>query len=186
VQAFPHTARAFGYIGLGAATLMDLEILVRAVSAASFDVAGPVINRQAKVTNLPWLMDEDSLASDLGLNAVYLMNDLETVARALPVLCASDLITINEGNAVANGPIAIIAPGTGLGEFFLTWNGSQYVAHGSEGVTPISLRRTNGSSGCSDSCWHVGAVMSAWNESALESAFRTSMSFCVMKKKSRR
>jgi glucokinase len=43
------------------------------------------------------------------------------------------VITINEGNAVANGPIAIIAPGTGLGESFLTWNGSQYVAHGSEG-----------------------------------------------------
>jgi glucokinase len=103
------------------------------VSAASFDVAGPVINRQAKVTNLPWLMDEDSLASDLGLNAVYLMNDLEAVARAVPVLRASDWITINEGNAVANGPIAIIAPGTGLGESFLTWNGSQYVAHGSEG-----------------------------------------------------
>ena len=103
------------------------------VSTASFDVAGPVINRQAKVTNLPWLMDEDSLASDLRLNAVHLMNDLEAVARAVPVLRASDLITINEGNAVANGPIAIIAPGTGLGESFLSWNGSQYVAHSSEG-----------------------------------------------------
>lgn len=31
------------------------------------------------------------------------------------------------------GPIATVAPGTGLGESFLTWNGSQYVAHSSEG-----------------------------------------------------
>jgi glucokinase len=103
------------------------------VYAASFDVAGPVIGGRAKVTNLPWVMDENSLASDLKLNAVHLMNDLEAVARAVPVLRASDLITINEGTAVANAPIAIIAPGTGLGESFLTWNGSRYVAHGSEG-----------------------------------------------------
>jgi glucokinase len=103
------------------------------VYAASFDVAGPVIGGRAKVTNLPWVMDEGSLASDLRVDAVHLMNDLEAVARAVPVLRACDLITINEGAAVANGPIAIIAPGTGLGESFLTWNGSQYVAHSSEG-----------------------------------------------------
>lgn len=103
------------------------------VYAASFDVAGPVIGGRAKVTNLPWVMDEDSLARDLRVDAVHLMNDLEAVARAVPVLRASDLITINDGAPVANGPIAIIAPGTGLGESFLTWNGTQYVAHSSEG-----------------------------------------------------
>jgi len=43
------------------------------------------------------------------------------------------VITINQGEPIANGPIAIIAPGTGLGESFLTWDGSQYLAHGSEG-----------------------------------------------------
>jgi glucokinase len=103
------------------------------VDVASFDVAGPVINGHAKVTNLPWVMDEISLASDLRLSAVHLMNDLEAVARAVPVLRASDVVTVNKGEAVAKAPIAIIAPGTGLGESFLTWDGSQYVAHSSEG-----------------------------------------------------
>jgi glucokinase len=103
------------------------------VDVASFDVAGPVIDGRAKVTNLPWVMDKDSLARDLNLDAVYLMNDLEAVARAVPVLRSEDLVTINDGEPVANGPIAIIAPGTGLGESFLTWDGSQYVAHSSEG-----------------------------------------------------
>src|SRR5262249_21970582 len=65
--------------------------------------------------------------------AAHLINDLEAVARAVPALRAEDLITINKGEPVANGPIAIIAPGTGLGESFLTWEDSQYVAHGSEG-----------------------------------------------------
>jgi glucokinase len=103
------------------------------VDVASFDVAGPVINGYVKTTNLPWVMDESTLASDLNLRAAHLMNDLEAVARAVPALRAEDVITINKGEPVANGPIAIIAPGTGLGESFLTWDGSQYVAHGSEG-----------------------------------------------------
>jgi glucokinase len=103
------------------------------VDVASFDVAGPVINGRVKTTNLPWSMDERTLAKDLNLKAVHLMNDLEAVARAVPALRAEDVVTINKGEPVTNGPIAIIAPGTGLGESFLTWDGSQYIAHGSEG-----------------------------------------------------
>ena len=103
------------------------------VEHASFDVAGPVINGHVKTTNLPWTMDEISLAKDLNLISVRLMNDLEAVARAVPVLRAIDLVTLNEGQPVPKGPIAVIAPGTGLGESFLTWDGSQFVAHSSEG-----------------------------------------------------
>ena len=103
------------------------------VDVASFDIAGPVINGHAKTTNLPWVMDETSLASDLKLKSVHLMNDLEAVARAVSVLRPADLITINQGQPVPQGPIAVIAPGTGLGESFLTWDGSSYQAHGSEG-----------------------------------------------------
>jgi len=115
---------------------MVSEFLVQAkmsVDVASFDVAGPVINGHVKTTNLPWVMDESTLARDLNLKAVHLMNDLEAVAYAVPALRPEDVITINKGEPVANGPIAIIAPGTGLGESFLTWDGSRYVAHGSEG-----------------------------------------------------
>jgi len=103
------------------------------VDVASFDVAGPVINGHVKTTNLPWVLDESTLASELDLKAAHLLNDLEAVARAVPALRAQDMITINKGEPVAHGPIAVIAPGTGLGESFLTWNGSEYVAHGSEG-----------------------------------------------------
>ena len=103
------------------------------VEVASFDVAGPVINGHVKTTNLPWVMDETTMAKALHLKAAHLMNDLEAVARAVPALRDEDMLTINQGEPVPQGPIAVIAPGTGLGESFLTWNGSQYVAHGSEG-----------------------------------------------------
>jgi glucokinase len=103
------------------------------VDRAFFDVAGPVIDGHVRTTNLPWEMDEISLAAHLQLTSVHLMNDLEAVARAVPVLRPVDIVTLNEGEPVLNGAIAVIAPGTGLGESFLTWNGSHYVAHSSEG-----------------------------------------------------
>jgi glucokinase len=112
------------------------EFLTKAnmsVGRACFDVAGPVIDGRVKTTNLPWVIDEVSLAKDLNLRSVHLMNDLEAVARAIPILRTSDVRTLNVGRPVAKGAIGIIAPGTGLGESFLTWDGSSYVAHSSEG-----------------------------------------------------
>src|SRR5262249_29614906 len=103
------------------------------VERACFDVAGPVIEGHAKVTNLPWGMDEASLAEDLNLKSVRLMNDLEAVARSIPILRVGDVRTLNVGQPSPTGAIGVIAPGTGLGESFLTWDGSKYVAHGSEG-----------------------------------------------------
>lgn len=121
------------YPSLQAMVTEFLGHLDMSVDVASFDVAGPVINGHVKTTNLPWVMDEITLAKDLNLKAAHLMNDLEAVARAVPALRAADILTINRGEPVSHGPIAIIAPGTGLGESFLTWDGSRYVAHGSEG-----------------------------------------------------
>lgn len=103
------------------------------VEVGSFAVAGPVMAGHVKTTNLPWAMEERALAHDLNLGAVHLMNDLEAVARSVPVLRSEDLVILNQGFPVAAGSIGVIAPGTGLGEAFLTWNGSQYVAHSSEG-----------------------------------------------------
>src|SRR2546423_9358898 len=77
---------------------MVAEFLSRAkmsVDVASFDVAGPVIDGHVKTTNLPWVMDESSLARDLNLKSVHLMNDLEAVARPVPVLLALNLLTLN-------------------------------------------------------------------------------------------
>lgn len=110
--------------------LADVKV---AVDGATFDVAGPVIERSVVTTNLPWVMHEDALAADLGLKSVHLMNDLEAVARAVPILQESDVVTLNTGDAVPNTAIGVVAPGTGLGESFLTWDGSSYVPQASEG-----------------------------------------------------
>jgi glucokinase len=103
------------------------------IDKASFGVAGPVVGGQATITNLSWVMEETQLASRLHIKSVRLLNDLEAIAHAVPSLGTGDLHTLNEGEPALHGNLAVIAPGTGLGEGFLTWNGSRYQAHASEG-----------------------------------------------------
>ena len=116
-QSGPHAplaqveVKSSDYPSLQAMVAEFLSHTRMSVDVASFDVAGPVIDGHVKATNLPWVMDENSLKAALNLKSVHLMNDLEAVARAVPVLRSADLVTLNQGNPVANGPIAIIAPG---------------------------------------------------------------------------
>lgn len=119
----------------------DLSTIVREfltmvrlpIRRACFAVAGPVIGGRVRVTNLPWVLDEQELAREFNLTAVQLLNDLEALAYAVPLLQTEDLRTLNAGEPVGDGAIAVIAPGTGLGEAFLTRDGATYVAHASEG-----------------------------------------------------
>jgi glucokinase len=103
------------------------------VDRASFAVAGPVVGGSSKVTNLSWDLDETELKAELNLESVGLLNDLEAIGDAVPSLESSDLHSLNPGEPVAGGAIAVIAPGTGLGEAFLIYDGSRYRAFPSEG-----------------------------------------------------
>jgi glucokinase len=109
----------------------------QAVDRAVFGVSGPVVKGTARITNLPWILEEQKLGHALNLKTVYLLNDLEALAYAVPILESEDLLTLNKGNPVAEGTIAVIAPGTGLGEAFLTFEkggaNSRYRSHPSEG-----------------------------------------------------
>jgi glucokinase len=98
-----------------------------------FGVAGPVVAGQAKITNLPWQMEERQLEKTLNIPSITLLNDLAALATAIPHLHPSDLHTINKGKSTEHGTFAVVAPGTGLGEATLTWDGAHYRVHPSEG-----------------------------------------------------
>jgi glucokinase len=100
---------------------------------ACFGVAGPVINGRSRITNLSWTIDAHNLQSTFHIPNVYLLNDLEAIANAVPYMQGDELITINTGQRNPQGPIAVMAPGTGLGEAFLVHDGSRYRAYPSEG-----------------------------------------------------
>ncbi|MEJ2747628.1 MAG: glucokinase [Anaerolineae bacterium] len=103
------------------------------VEVAAFGVAGPVVDGRSQITNLSWTIDAGVVADTLGLGHVHLLNDLEAIANAVPHLESDDLVTLHSGQAEKNGAMAVIAPGTGLGEAFLIWTGSHYRAFPSEG-----------------------------------------------------
>ncbi|NII26866.1 glucokinase [Pseudoflavitalea sp. X16] len=99
----------------------------------SLGVAGPVLNGKVDITNLTWVLDQAEIARDTGVKEVVLINDLEAMAYGLAALQAEDFITIHGGKEGAVGNMAIIAPGTGLGEAGLYWNGKAYFPFPTEG-----------------------------------------------------
>jgi glucokinase len=103
------------------------------VTHACFAVAGPVVNGTSTLTNLPWVVWESELQAALGLDFVRLVNDVQAMAAAVPYLLPSEMSVVEDGEPAPGGVIALIAAGTGLGEAFLTWDGSRYHAHASEG-----------------------------------------------------
>jgi glucokinase len=110
--------------------LSDKEV---PLTRASIAVAGPVVGSRAEITNLSWVVEADPLSQALGDVPVNLLNDLAAIAHGVPHLQAEDLDIINQGDPVPHGAKAVIAPGTGLGEGFLIWNGTRYQACPSEG-----------------------------------------------------
>jgi glucokinase len=110
--------------------LADIDL---PVTHACFAVAGAVIGGRAALTNLPWMVEETALQEALQVEFVRLLNDVEAVAAAVPHLQPTDLRTLQAGELVPGGAIAVIAAGTGVGEAYLTWDGARYQAHASEG-----------------------------------------------------
>lgn len=122
-----------GYKGLQPIVELFLNKHRQRLDAACFGVAGPVVAGRAHLTNLLWDLEEGALCRDLGLARVTLLNDLEAIAHAVPFLQADECVVVNEGRALDHTSIAVLAPGTGLGEAFLVWAGDRYVTCASEG-----------------------------------------------------
>jgi glucokinase len=103
------------------------------VKQACFGVAGPVRDGRCVATNLPWVVDASELARTLGLQPVYLLNDLEANGYGVAVLEPADFAVLNQGDTEAVGNGAIIAAGTGLGEAGYYWDGTQHRPFACEG-----------------------------------------------------
>ena len=99
---------------------------------ACFGIAGPVRNGRVETSNLPWVIEQSRLAKQIHLPGTLLINDLEANAWGIAALGPQDLVALNRvGPSVGNQ--AVIAPGTGLGEAGLFWNGSQHQVFACEG-----------------------------------------------------
>jgi glucokinase len=103
------------------------------LTAACIAVAGPVVDGVAKITNLPWTITEAGLAKQLDAR-VALLNDLQATALGALVISADKFAVLQPAaRTAATATIAVIAPGTGLGESLLVHDGHRYRALPSEG-----------------------------------------------------
>jgi len=102
------------------------------VDAASFGVAGPIVDNRVKATNFPWIVDGAEMAMHLKLRHVQLINDLEATGYGIGVLEPHDVATLYEGIPCSEATRAVIAAGTGLGESVLFWDGQKHIAVASE------------------------------------------------------
>ena len=100
--------------------------------AACFGIAGPVHNGRVETSNLPWVIEQSRLAQQILLPATLLINDLEASAWGIGALNPEDLTALNQVS-LAIGNQAVIAPGTGLGEAGLFWDGTQHQVFACEG-----------------------------------------------------
>lgn len=84
--------------------------------------AGPVENSRIRLSNRNWTIDSAQLKKELGLQGVFLLNDLEAMIYAVDFVHEADLTVINRGQKNQQGNIAVIAAGTGLGESIGVWD----------------------------------------------------------------
>jgi glucokinase len=82
---------------------------------ACLAIACPVDDDLISMTNLPWQFSQADLKSQLKLNNLTLINDYTAIAMAIPLLSDEQKVKVGGGEVVANKPIAVCGPGTGLG-----------------------------------------------------------------------
>src|ERR1700722_8076952 len=100
---------------------------------ASFGIAGPARHGRVETSNLPWVVQQSQPAKQLKVPATSLINDLEASAWGVGALEESDLVPLNQVTGKVVGNQAVIAPGTGLGEAGLFWDGTRHHVFACEG-----------------------------------------------------
>jgi glucokinase len=103
----------------------DLRGLV--IDASCFGAAGPVEDGICRMTNLDWTLDAGALTASAGIGRVSVVNDLTAIAVAVAHL-PDEAFTVLQAGARhwGRGSMAVVAPGTGLGEAGLLWDGTRH------------------------------------------------------------
>ncbi len=108
------------------------DFLTEKIDHGCFAIAGPILDRQCKATNLPWIVDAEKLSQKFNISHLFLINDLEATAWGVSSLTDNQLLTLNQ-EIHQKGNQAVIAAGTGLGEAGVYWDGKSHHPFACEG-----------------------------------------------------
>jgi len=103
------------------------------VHHASFGLPGPVSGSRVRLVNLPWEVDAGALTRRFGWETCTLINDLVANAWGIGELEKTDFCVLQEGDPHATGNMAVISPGTGLGQAGIYFDGHRHLPFPCEG-----------------------------------------------------
>ncbi|HBT97805.1 MAG TPA: glucokinase [Desulfobulbaceae bacterium] len=140
----PADGSFFGFARYASRDFKSVEALLRRYQAEhggsdgppkhlALAVAGPVDGDKAHLTNLGWSVEGEQLRQAFALDTLLLLNDLTALCAALPFLETNDLMTLQKGEGRTGATMAVLAPGTGLGEGMLFMSDGCQHALGGEG-----------------------------------------------------
>ena len=101
--------------------------------AAAFAVAGPLLDDRVALTNNGWDFSAAATRRALKLRQLIFLNDFTALALAVPRLAVAERYQVGGAAPLADAPIAVIGPGTGLGVSGLVRAGRRWLALQGEG-----------------------------------------------------
>jgi glucokinase len=127
--------KSAAYASLESVAKEFLGAKAKRVKAATFGIAGPVLDQRVVGTNLPWVVDARVVSRKLGIKHVTLLNDLVALGFGALTVPRSKLRLLQGASLPkkAGANLAIIAAGTGLGEAALIWDEDRHVPLATEG-----------------------------------------------------
>lgn len=125
--------RCADFSGPAAAARAFLGESAASAGEAAFAVAAPVLGDTVRMTNSAWVFSIEATREALGLRRLLVVNDFTALAHAIPALGRDELRQVGGGAAVADAPVAVIGPGTGLGVSGLLHDRSRWIGLQGEG-----------------------------------------------------
>ena len=94
-----------------------LSIGQRSSLTACLAVAGPVLDggRQARVTNLPWMLKANDITERFNILNTIIINDFEAMGYGVTCLQQRDSLRLQTGDQQVDGPRLVVGAGTGFG-----------------------------------------------------------------------
>lgn len=96
---------------------------LQGVKRLSVAVPGPVMDNICETTNLPWIVNLNEVKEQFNFEKAFLINDLRATAYCLADNLESDFEVLHTSAHSSTGNAAILAPGNGLGEAGLFFDG---------------------------------------------------------------
>jgi glucokinase len=110
-----YQCKEFSSLAEVVAHYLETKKLDNLIINACFAIACPVDKDLISMTNLPWHFSQKELKQALKINTLRFINDYTAIAMAIPLLSDNQKVKIGGGTSVADKPISVCGPGTGLG-----------------------------------------------------------------------